>query len=93
MFRQHFARFSNSMNDAFRELGLAEMISHGARQFPPKSVTAFCVNADIADHRELAGARGHKNQHAISFWRLGHAQTRKLLLRGGHRILDGFMTD
>ena len=51
------------------------------------------MNASVTDHRKFTGARGHKNQHAISFRRLGYAQPRKFFLRGAHRIRHGFMTD
>ena len=66
MFRQQFARCSDAVGDAFGELGFAEIAGHGLRQFLPKNIAAFCVNASVTDHRKFTGARGHKNQHAIS---------------------------
>jgi hypothetical protein len=73
MFRQQFTGFADAVSDAFRELGFTKMTGHGLRQFLPKSIAAFCVNASVPDHRKFAAAWGHKNQHAISFRRLGHA--------------------
>ena len=51
------------------------------------------MDAFIAGHGEFAGARRDKNQDAISFGRLVHAQAEKFFLRGRDRVGDGIVAD
>src|ERR1035437_8307892 len=93
MLRQQFAGLLHAMDDARREFGFAEVTGHGVRQLPPEFIPALRMNAFIADDGKLVRAGGHKNQHAVPFRRLVHAQTQEFRLCGGDGVVNVFVAD
>jgi hypothetical protein len=93
MFRQQFARLLHPVDDARREFRFAKVPGHRVRKLPPKFIPAFCMDGFITDDGKLMRPGSHKNQHAVLFGGLVHAEAQKFRLRGGNGIINVFGAD
>ena len=64
----------NRLHQRVREMLVLKVQAHSVHQFLPEFVSAFLMNAFVADHGELACAGSNENQHRVSFPRLFHAE-------------------
>src|SRR5262245_53906949 len=88
MHREEVAGTVDTFHDTFGKFTGVKASTHAFGEVLPESFAAMRVNANVADHRELARAWREINQHAIAFPGLGHAEPIELLLRRGHGIGD-----
>ncbi len=71
---EEIAGFGNGMDQAPVEVAFFEMSRHFRRELDPERIAAALVYGFVTDNRKPMTPRRDKNQHAVSFARLLHAQ-------------------